>query len=131
MVLRTALISALFATVAARPTLDEYKQGKQDEKDAEAAAAAKEAKMAAVNKVITMLEDLSSQVLAEGEKEAALFDEFMCYCKTGFGDLEKSIAEGEAKAGELPDQIAEAEAKLKPQCKRRSSPHEGHRYIFA
>merc|ERR1719375_373944 len=41
-----------------------------------------------------------------------MFDKFMCYCKNGVGDLEKSIAEAEAKAGELPSQIEEAEGEL-------------------
>lgn len=96
MVLRTALASALFATVAiGDPTLEEYKQGKQDDKDAKAAAAAKEAKMAAVNKVITMLEDLSAQVLAEGEKEAAGYNKFACFCKDSTKEKSDAITKGE------------------------------------
>jgi len=95
MVLRTALVSALFATVASgAPTLDEYKQGKQDEKDDAKAAAAKEAKMAAVNKVITMLEDLSAQVLAEGEKEAAAYNKFACFCKDSTTEKSEAITKG-------------------------------------
>jgi len=95
MVLRTALVSALFATVASgAPTLDEYKQGKQDEKDDAKAAAAKKAKMAAVNKVITMLEDLSAQVLAEGEKEAAAYNKFACFCKDSTTEKSEAITKG-------------------------------------
>merc|ERR1719265_959442 len=41
-----------------------------------------------------------------------MFDKFMCYCKNGVGDLEKSIADAEAKAGELPSQIEESEGEL-------------------
>jgi len=100
MVLRTALISALFATVAAQD-LDDYKQGKQDDKDAAAAAAAKEAKMAAVNKVITMLEDLSAQVLAEGEKEAAGYNKFACFCKDGTQEKSDAITKGEDDKSDL------------------------------
>jgi len=96
MVLRTALVSALFATVASGdPTLDEYKKGKQDEKDDAKAAAAKEAKMAAVNKVITMLEDLSAQVLAEGEKEAAAYNKFACFCKDSTTEKSEAITKGQ------------------------------------
>lgn len=96
MVLRTALISALFATVASgAPTLDEYKKGKQDDKDDAKAAAAKEAKMAAVNKVITMLEDLSAQVLAEGEKEAAAYNKFACFCKDSTTEKSDAITKGQ------------------------------------
>merc|ERR1719453_2805252 len=41
-----------------------------------------------------------------------MFDKFMCYCKSGVGDLETSISDAEAKAGELPSQIEEAEGEL-------------------
>merc|ERR1719199_2231314 len=41
-----------------------------------------------------------------------MFDKFMCYCKSGVGDLETSIADAEAKSGELPSQIEEAEGEL-------------------
>jgi hypothetical protein len=105
MVLRTALVSALFATVAARPTLEEHQQSKQDEKDAAAAAAAKEAKMAAVNKVITMLEDLSAQVLAEGEKEAAAYNKFACFCKDTTQEKSDAITKGEDDKSDLTARI--------------------------
>jgi hypothetical protein len=105
MVLRTALVSALFATVAAQGTLDDYKQGKQDEKDDAAAKAAKEAKMAAVNKVITMLEDLSAQVLAEGEKEAAAYNKFACFCKDTTQEKSDAITKGEDDKSDLTARI--------------------------
>lgn len=102
MVLRTALASALFAIVAGQDkTLDDYKQGKQDDKDDAAAKAAKEAKMAAVNKVITMLEDLSAQVLAEGEKEAAGYNKFACFCKDSTQEKSDAITKGEDDKADL------------------------------
>ena len=101
MVLRTALASALFAIVAGQGTLDDYKQGKQDDKDDAAAKAAKEAKMAAVNKVITMLEDLSAQVLAEGEKEAAGYNKFACFCKDSTQEKSDAITKGEDDKADL------------------------------
>jgi len=55
---------------------------------------------------------MQKKVEAEGEKGQDMFDKFMCYCKNGVGDLEKSIAEAETKAGELPSQIEEAEGEL-------------------
>jgi len=66
-----------------------------------------------IRKVVTMLQNMQAKVAAEGEKEAKLFDNFMCYCKNNGGDLTKSIADAEAKIGALPSQIEEAEANLK------------------
>ena len=50
-----------------RPTKKEYEKGKADDAKAAEAKANRDKKLAAVNKVITMLDDLSAQVLAEGE----------------------------------------------------------------
>merc|ERR1719265_2761249 len=50
--------------------------------------------MAAVNKVVQMLEDLQAQVLAEGEAEAATYNKFACFCKTTQKDKSDSIATG-------------------------------------
>jgi len=66
-----------------------------------------------IRKVVTMLQMMQKKVEAEGEKEQDMFDKFMCYCKGGVGDLEKSISEAEAKSGELPSQIEEAVGELK------------------
>jgi len=92
----------LFAIVAvavtngqdARPDNEEWKKGQQDAKDAAAAGAAKDSKMAAVNKVVSMLEDLQLQVLAEGEQEAATYNKFACFCKTTQKDKSDSIKTG-------------------------------------
>lgn len=59
-----------------------------------------------------MLQMMQKKVEAEGEKEQDMHDKFMCYCKNGVGDLEKSIADAEQKSGELPSQIEEAEGEL-------------------
>merc|ERR1719261_1423606 len=45
-----------------------------------------------------MIENIQKKVEAEGEKDEELFEKYMCYCKTGVADLEKSIAAAEAKA---------------------------------
>jgi len=52
-------------------------------------------KMAAVNKVITMLEDLQAQVLKEGEEEAASYNKFACFCKDTTKEKTESISKGE------------------------------------
>jgi hypothetical protein len=62
---------------------------------AAAAKPDKDAKMAAVNKVITMLEDLQAQVLKEGEEEAASYNKFACFCKDTTKEKTESINKGE------------------------------------
>jgi hypothetical protein len=50
-----------------------------------------------IRKVVMMLQNMQAQVTEEGKVEQEMFDKFMCYCTTGKGDLEKSIADGKAK----------------------------------
>ena len=33
-----------------------------------------------IRKVVTLLQDMQKEIEAEGEKEKALYDKFMCYC---------------------------------------------------
>jgi hypothetical protein len=117
-----------------RPTLDEWEEGQDNITQDADAKAAKQAKMAAVDKVVSMLEDLQLQVLAEGEAEAATYNKFACFCrttqkdktlaiKTGkddkaslSADISKYIKERDAldkKIGELQEEIKEALKKLK------------------
>eukprot|EP00928_Gymnodinium_smaydae_P032225 TRINITY_DN233_c0_g1_i3.p1 TRINITY_DN233_c0_g1~~TRINITY_DN233_c0_g1_i3.p1 ORF type:complete len:721 (-),score=252.79 TRINITY_DN233_c0_g1_i3:56-2218(-) len=64
-----------------------------------------------IRKVVTMLEGVRKKVTAEGEQEEALFKKYMCYCKSSGGDLQKSIADAEAKSPEVTSAIKEGEAK--------------------
>merc|ERR1719146_534145 len=66
-----------------------------------------------IRKVVTMLENMQKKVAAEGEKEKALFEKYMCYCKTSGGDLAKSIADAGTKMPQLEADIKEGEAKKK------------------
>jgi len=66
-----------------------------------------------IRKVVTMLQNMQKKVEAEGEKELALFEKFMCYCKNSGGDLAKSIADAGTKMPELESSIASGEAKKK------------------
>lgn len=52
-------------------------------------------KNAAINKVITMLEDLQAQILAEGEKEVASYNKFACWCKETTDEKNEAIAKGQ------------------------------------
>merc|ERR1712203_604230 len=53
---------------------------------------------------------MQKKVTEEGEKEKDLYEKFMCYCKNGAGDLKTSIADNEAKVGQLPEDIKAKEA---------------------
>merc|ERR1719412_2673025 len=59
-----------------------------------------------------MLQEMQVKVSEEGEKEKALFDKFMCYCKTAGGDLEASIKAGKAKIISLEELLKTGEADL-------------------
>jgi septal ring factor EnvC (AmiA/AmiB activator) len=73
--------------------------------------AAEEAQANPIRKVVNMLQAMQKKVQAEGEKEAALFDKYMCYCKTSGGDLSKSIGDADTRIPQLGSDIKEAEAK--------------------
>merc|ERR1719409_2514677 len=70
-----------------------------------------EVKANPIRKVVTMLQNMQKQVTAEGEKEEALFEKFMCYCKNGRGDLEASIADAKNKIANFDSTVAELSAK--------------------
>jgi septal ring factor EnvC (AmiA/AmiB activator) len=59
-----------------------------------------------------MLQKMQGKVQAEGEKEAALFEKYMCYCKNSGGDLSKSIADAETRNPQLESDIKAGEATL-------------------
>merc|ERR1719461_77966 len=61
-----------------------------------------------IRKVVTLLQSMQKKVMAEGETEEELFKKFMCYCKTGSGNLRDSISAAEAKIGELATEVAKA-----------------------
>jgi len=88
-----------------RPSMKEWKE-KEEAKEANAKAkSAREAKMAAVNKVVTMLEDLQKQILEEGEKEAATYNKFSCFCKDTTAEKTDAIEEGRDQKNDLTAKI--------------------------
>jgi hypothetical protein len=99
-----ALVASGVATEQ-RPTNEEWKQGQKDNADAKAAAAADQSKMAAVDKVVSMLEDLQLQVLAEGEAEAATYNKFACFCKTTQKEKSEAIKTGKDDKASLSADI--------------------------
>jgi len=62
-----------------------------------------------IRKVVTMLQSMQAKVQEEGEKELALYDKYMCYCKTAGGDLQASISGAEGSISELGNKIKAAE----------------------
>jgi len=66
-----------------------------------------------IRKVVTMLQSMQSKVEEEGEKELALYEKYMCYCKTAGGDLSASIADAGSSISELGNKIKAAEEQKK------------------
>jgi len=62
-----------------------------------------------IRKVVTMLQSMQAKVQEEGRKETALYEKFMCYCKTAGGDLTASIAAAETSITELSNKIKTSE----------------------
>lgn len=79
-----------------------------------------------IRRVVTMLQNMAKKVAEEGEAEKALFEKFMCYCKTGTFDLQKSIGENNAQVPALQSQIEEAVA-LKAQTEEELKSHQDGR----
>ncbi|CAK0850059.1 unnamed protein product, partial [Prorocentrum cordatum] len=65
-----------------------------------------------IRKVVTMLQGMFKTVTEEGEKEEKAFEEFMCYCKTGVGDLETSIESATTKIDTLESRESLEKKKL-------------------
>jgi len=65
-----------------------------------------------IRKVVTMLQSMQAKVQEEGEKELALYEKYMCYCKTAGGDLQASIASAADSIAELGTKIKTGEEKM-------------------
>merc|ERR1719440_527271 len=63
-----------------------------------------------IRKVVTLLQDMSKEIAAEGEKEAGLYDAYMCYCKTTNEDLAKAADEADSKINEVSAKLEEDSA---------------------
>merc|ERR1719491_2735874 len=66
-----------------------------------------------VRKVVTMLQNVQKKVEAEGDKEEAMFQKFLCYCKTSGSTLTDSIEGSTAKVPQVQSNIEAGEAQVK------------------
>jgi len=78
-----------------------------------------------IRRVVTLLQRMQSSVAAEGEKEKKMFEEFMCYCKTGTHDLKTSIDAAENKNPQVKSALEEAGAAL-AQLKKNIEQHKAN-----
>merc|ERR1719460_2478476 len=79
-----------------------------------------------IRKVVNLLQMMQKKVEAEGEKEAELFEKFMCYCKSSGETLSKSIADADVKMPQLASDIKEAES-AKAQLQEELAQHQNDR----
>jgi len=65
-----------------------------------------------IRKVVNLLQGMQKKVTAEGGREKELYEKFMCYCKTGGGDLGGSISAAETKVPAVSSDIESSEQRL-------------------
>merc|ERR1719428_349112 len=77
-----------------------------------------------IRKITGMLENMQKEIEAQGEKDKALYDNFMCFCDNGAADLLKTAADadaaGKAAAAQLEADTAE-KAQLESDLKTHTS----------
>jgi chromosome segregation ATPase len=107
-----AIVSSAIADGALflRPNLTTWKEGQAASKAEKQAAASIEAKMAAVKKVVSLLESLTSQVLSEGESEAQTYNKFACFCQDTTEKKSAAIMKGTDEKTSLSTTIGDLES---------------------
>merc|ERR1719265_2796333 len=63
-----------------------------------------------IRKVVTLMQNMQKEIEAEGAKEKAMFDKFMCYCSGGTDGLKKAIADSAATIEEVTAKLKSEEA---------------------
>jgi len=79
-----------------------------------------------VRKVVTLLQNMSKKVEAEGQREEELYEKYKCYCKTTDADVSKSVEEANEKLPQLEATIKESSSS-KSQLQQELSDHKGDR----
>merc|ERR1719197_1200494 len=67
-----------------------------------------------IRKVVTMLQSMQKKVEEEAKTELALFEKYMCYCKTAGGDLDAGVTAAEEKLESMKAALKSAKEKKKP-----------------
>jgi len=63
-----------------------------------------------VRRVVNMLESMQKKIEEEANRDETLYEQFMCYCKKGGGDLRKSIDDAQNRIPQLESGVEEATA---------------------
>merc|ERR1719355_85441 len=63
-----------------------------------------------IRRVVDLLQQMQKQVTEEGKAEKALFEKFMCWCKSGGDDLKLAISTAETKIPQVTASLKESEA---------------------
>jgi len=63
-----------------------------------------------IRKVVTMLQNMQTKIIAEGSKKESMFDKYMCYCNNADATLGESISAAETKIPQLESSISESSA---------------------
>merc|ERR1719428_1614531 len=58
-----------------------------------------------IRKITGLLENMQKEIEAQGEKDKALYDNFMCFCDNGAADLLKTANEADAAAKAAASQL--------------------------
>jgi hypothetical protein len=65
-----------------------------------------------IKRVISLLEKMRAELVAEADKEAEMYDKMVCWCETNEKEKKKAIADAEALDKELSAEIEERAAKF-------------------
>jgi len=91
-----------------------------------AAALASEERLNPMRRVINILQKMQKEVTEEGEKEADLYEKFMCFCKGSTAKMQKEMDENLAAVKEQQAQ-SEADAAKKAQLEEELKQHKSDR----
>jgi len=65
-----------------------------------------------IKRVVSLLEKMRSELVAEADKEAEMYDKMVCWCETNEKEKKKAIADADALMKELEAEIQERAAKF-------------------